>query len=360
VLGARREILLLDHAEMGGGGQRFALDLAVELRDRSHAVRVGCEAGTTLAAWCRDAHIEVIEASFPPPSPRHALAIAAAIRRLRRLLREVPTDSIVVGNHTRVHAYLFAAWRRRGGPAIVNVAHEQVSASRPFAGYLYRRSGALLVVGANAARVYEEKLPGVPVTEVSNFLPADFFRDARAGADRASRFQGRLGVLARLIPEKGVLELIDELADEAARGAWTELFVGGPAQDLAYVTALENRIAFHGLNDRIRLLGEIEDVPAFLGDLDALVMPSTGSEAQGRVIIEALAHGLPVIVRDHVYSADFDGLPVMPYGGAKDLREALDRLPVDPAQVQDLIRRFGPDQAIDGVEAAAQLARARS
>jgi glycosyltransferase involved in cell wall biosynthesis len=360
VPGARREILLLDHAETGGGGQRFALGLAIELRDRGHAVRVGCEAGTTLAAWCRDAGIEVIEASFPPPSPRHAPANAAAVRRLRRLLREIPPDSTVIGNHTRVHAYLFAARRRRGGPAIVNVAHEQDTASRRLAGLLYRRSGALLVVGANAARTYEEKLPGVTVTKISNFLPAEYFRGARARADRASRFEGRLGVLARLIPEKGVLELIDELADEAARGAWKELRLGGPAQDHVYVKALEDRISSLGIQDRVSLIGEIEDVPAFLTDLDALVMPSTGSEAQGRVIIEALAHAVPVIVREHIYSADFEGLPVAPYRGARDLSEVLGRLPVEPAPVQDLIDRFGPEQAIDGLEAAIQLARARS
>jgi glycosyltransferase involved in cell wall biosynthesis len=360
VPGPRKEILLLDHAEIGGGGQLFALHLAVELRGRGHPVRVGCEADTTLASWCRDAGIEVIEASFPPPTPLHPFAMAAAVRRLRRLMREVPPDSIVIANHTRVHAYLFAARRRRGGPAIVNVAHEQVSASRPFAGFLYRRSGALLVVGANAARIYEEKLPGAAVTKVNNFLSADYFTTARATPDRPSRYEGRIGVLARLIPVKGVLELVDELADEAARGAWKELRLGGPAQDRAYVKALEDRISFHDLEDRIRLAGEIEDVPAFLDDLDALVMPSTGSEAQGRVIIEALAHGLPVIVRDHIYSADFEGLPVIPYSGAGELGEALGQLPTAPADVEELIDRFGPEQAIDGLEAAVQLARARS
>jgi glycosyltransferase involved in cell wall biosynthesis len=101
-------------------------------------------------------------------------------------------------------------------------------------------------------------------------------------------------------------------------------------------------------------------VPAFLADVDALVMPSTGSEAQGRVIIEGLAHALPILVREHIYSPDFEGLPVVPYRGTGDLAEALGRLPSDPAPVQELIRRFGPEQAIEGLDAAVQLARARS
>jgi glycosyltransferase involved in cell wall biosynthesis len=355
-----RDVWLLDHSEILGGGQLFGLELAVALRERGCKVVVGCEPGNPLAERSRLVEIPTAELRFPSLAPRNALSVASAARRINRLLRELGRDTLVIGNHPRVHAYLFAAGRRRGGPAIVNIAHEQGTASLPFARFVYRRSGALLVVGANAARAYEEKLPGIPVTKVSNFLPADYFRGARAGPDRPSRSEGRLGVLARLIPEKGVLELIDELADEVASGAWKELLLGGPAQDAAYVRALKDRISFHGLSDRIRLIGEIEDVPAFLADLDALVMPSTGSEAQGRVIIEALAHAVPVIVREHIYSADFEGLPVTPYRGVGDLSEALGRLPVEPAQEQDLIRRFGPEQAIEGIEAAAQLARTRS
>jgi glycosyltransferase involved in cell wall biosynthesis len=355
-----REVWLLDHSEMMGGGQVFGLELASALRDRGSKVTVGCTPESPLAERCRSIEMPTTDLRFPALSPRNALAVAAATRGIRRFLRELSRESLVIGNHPRVHAYLFAARRRRGGPAIVNIANEQQSASQRFARYAYRRFGALLVVGANAARVYEEKLPGVPVTKVSNFFPVDYFKAARAQSDRAPRFDGRLGVLARLIPEKGVLELIDELADGAARDAWKELLVGGPAQDPAYVKRLEARISFHGLEDRIRLVGEIEDVPAFLGDIDALVMPSTGSEAQGRVIIEALAHAVPAIIREHVYSTDFEGLPVAPYREAGDLGEALRALPSEPAQVEELIGRFGPEQAIAGIDAAAQLARARS
>jgi glycosyltransferase involved in cell wall biosynthesis len=355
-----REVWLLDHSEILGGGQLFGLELAVALRERDCRVVIGCEPGSPLAERSRSVEIPTTELRFPVVNPRNALSVATATRGIRRFLRGLGREPVVIANHPRVHAYLFAARSRRGGPAIVNIAHERGTASLPFARFVYRRSGALLVVGANAVRVYEEELPGVPVTKVSNFLPADYFTAARATRDRPSRYEGRLGVLARLIPVKGVLELIDELADEASRDAWKELRLAGPPQDPAYVAALEDRIAFHDLEDRVTLIGEVDDVPGFLADLDALVMPSTGPEAQGRVIIEALAHALPVIVREHIYSEDFEGLPVTPYREARDLSETLGRLPVEPAAVQELIRRFGPDQAIEAVEEAAQLARARS
>ena len=48
-------------------------------------------------------------------------------------------------------------------------------------------------------------------------------------------------------------------------------------------------------------------MPGFLGSIDALVVPSVGKEAQPTAIIEALAYGVPVVVRDPLYSPDFDG-----------------------------------------------------
>ena len=99
-------------------------------------------------------------------------------------------------------------------------------------------------------------------------------------------------------------------------------------------------------------------MPGFLGSIDALVVPSTGKEAQPTAIIEALAHGVPVIVRDALFSPDFDGLPVAPYGTPSEL--ATSCAPAVSGAGRRADRRFGPDQAIAGLEAAAQLARARS
>ncbi len=85
----------------------------------------------------------------------------------------------MIGNHPRVHAYLYAAAPRSGGPAIVNIAHERESAGRRIARFAYRRFGALVVIGANAAREYEARLPGVEITKVNNFLAAADFERAR-------------------------------------------------------------------------------------------------------------------------------------------------------------------------------------
>ena len=360
--GRSGEIWLLDHGEIAGGGQGVGFRLARALGARGFDVKVGCRRDSPLAGWCARAGIETEDMRFEDLVLWRAFSIAPAVSRTRRFLSRVGPDPLVVGNHPRVHAHLFAATRgMAGAPAIVNLAHDQDSAGRRSARFAYRRLGALLAVGSNAAGEYRVRLPGVPVTKMNNFLPVDYFKEAqRRRVLSPSYAEPALGVLARLIPEKGIAELVDRLATDEMRGGWSRLIVGGAFQDVSYTRAVERRVGELGLGERIRLLGEVEDVPGFLGSIDALVVPSTGKEAQPTVILEGLAHGVPVIVREPLFSPDYDDLPVVPYANASDLARILRDLPTQPAPVEELIRRFGPDQAVAALESAAQVARARS
>jgi glycosyltransferase involved in cell wall biosynthesis len=360
--GGPDEILLLDHGDIAGGGQRFALRLARELSRRGLATRVGCPGGSPLAEWCREAGIEVRDERYPALVPWRLPSITAGVIRTRRLLRSVGPDALVVGNHPRPQAYLYAASRLLGSvPAVVNLIHEQDSARRVSARFVYGRFGAVMVIGANAAREYRRRLPGAPVAKVNNFLPAEYFREAAARrADSRSDREPVLGVLARMIPEKGIAELVEELAVDSTRSLWGELRVGAAPQDQAYTKDVERRVDGLGLGDRVRFLGEVADVPGFLTSIDLLVVPSTGNEAQPTVIIEALAHGVPVVVREPLWSDDYEGLPVAPYRDPDDLAGVLRKLRSPVAPPGELAMRFGPDQLVAGLESAAQAARARS
>jgi glycosyltransferase involved in cell wall biosynthesis len=159
-------------------------------------------------------------------------------------------------------------------------------------------------------------------------------------------------VLARLIPEKGVLELVEDLARTPA--AWSELRVAGDRQDASYAARIEARAAEVGLAERVALLGHVEDVPALLAQADALVVPSVGNEGQPTAILEALAAGVPVLVRRAIHSADYAGLPVLPYDGPGELAAGLGALPDRAAPVEELARRFGPEQAVEVLAAAAR------
>jgi glycosyltransferase involved in cell wall biosynthesis len=284
---------------------------------------------------------------FPPVAPP-SLQSPFAVLALRRLLATAPPSAIFVANSPRTQAYAAAAHLiGHDRHAIVNVAHEQDTAARLTARAALRHGGRLVAIGANTARVYQQALPGVRVHKVNNVL--DDLELDDAGHARARGL--RLAVLARMIPEKGLLELLAEAAASAKH--WSTLAIGAPPQDRAYEARVQRRIHELGLAGRARLLGAIVDVPTFLDAADVLVVPSTGFEGQPTAIIEALARGLPVLVREPILSDDFRGLPVRGYRDSQDFGAALSTLRPSPASVEEMRRRFGAGQAIDGLLAAA-------
>jgi glycosyltransferase involved in cell wall biosynthesis len=346
--GEHTELWFIDHAPILGGAERFALKLAAAAATRKPALRVVmvCPRESELAQRSRAAGIEIRDARFPSLTPPSVRSLTAAIA-LRRVLANAPRSAVIVANSARAQAYVAAAdllsARRL---TIVNLAHEQETAARRVARAALRRGGALVTIGANTAAAYERALPDTAVHRINNVLDD---RELAAAAGARARAP-RLAVLARMIPEKGILELLDEAAAERER--WSTLAVGAPSQDRAYEARVNARIGELGLAGRVRLHGAVSDVAGFLDAADVLVVPSTGCEGQPTAIIEALARGLPVLVREPILSPDFGGLPVRAYRDAKDFGAALVKLRPAPAPVKDMRRRFGVDQAIDGLLSA--------
>jgi glycosyltransferase involved in cell wall biosynthesis len=262
---------------------------------------------------------------------------------------------VVIANTAGAQAYVaVAAATLRRHPQIIHLVHEQMTASRPSARIALRRSGAVLAIGANTAHVYRAALPGVVVGQINNFIEASAFRSAPPAPAAGLP---TVGILARMIPEKGLVEAIDELA--ASKAAWSRARVAAPPQDTVYAAAVRRRIAQLALADRIDVLDWAEP-HAFLDEVDVVLVPSTGPEGQPTVIIEALARGKPVIVRSPLWSSDFAGLSVQAYDGATHLGDALGAVcRPDERSLAETARRFGPGQAVAALVEAAQRASRR-
>jgi glycosyltransferase involved in cell wall biosynthesis len=114
-----------------------------------------------------------------------------------------------------------------------------------------------------------------------------------AGAAPAAqtRLPLRIGFLGRLELGKGLHRLIEAFLG-LPRGA-AELRVAGTG-DSAYEASLRQRVGERG---DVRWLGFVAP-ETFLPELDVLVVPSLWHEAMGRVVLEAFAHGIPVIGSD--------------------------------------------------------------
>jgi glycosyltransferase involved in cell wall biosynthesis len=342
--GAGRPLWILDDGgAVVGGGQLFALRLAATA---GRTVTIACPAGSPMDLAARAAGVPVADVPFPAPTPANAAALVQAARRLRRA---VPHDVTVVSGAIR--ASLVAGMARLPVP-VVHLLHERDSAQRRSVRAALGRSDRVVVVGGASADAYRHALPGASVTPINNFLaPADLERLVSARRARPDAAAPVIGVLARLIPEKGIDVLVAELAGVPER--WTALRVAGARQDEQYAAEVERRIASSGLTDRVELLGHRDDVVAFLAEIDVLVVPSVGNEGQPTVILEALAAGVPVVVRGAAVAADFGGMPVRGYRDAGSLAAALREVPAEPAAPDVLARRFGPEQVLGGLDQAA-------
>ena len=101
-----------------------------------------------------------------------------------------------------------------------------------------------------------------------------------------------LGTIGRLSPQKGHSVLINALARIKDLNFEFLIVGAGPLKN-----SLNKQITGLGLSDKIKLIGIVEDAPAFLNSLDAFVFPSLW-EGQGIVLMEAALTELPIIASD--------------------------------------------------------------
>jgi glycosyltransferase involved in cell wall biosynthesis len=109
----------------------------------------------------------------------------------------------------------------------------------------------------------------------------------------------KLGVVARLMPVKGVAIAIHAVNLLRANGLSVQLEIAGEGVERARLEALVRHLGLEGV---CKFHGAVRDMAGFYAGIDCLVhAPLT--EAFGLVAIEAAAHGCPVI------AASVDGLP---------------------------------------------------
>jgi hypothetical protein len=99
-----------------------------------------------------------------------------------------------------------------------------------------------------------------------------------------------------LCERKDPLFLVEAMPAVRAANPGARLVLVGPPLEPDYVRRLEARIAALGLGEDVTLAGEQLDPHPYFGAADMLVFASH-LEGFGTVVPEAMAHGLPVVVR---------------------------------------------------------------
>jgi glycosyltransferase involved in cell wall biosynthesis len=145
-----------------------------------------------------------------------------------------------------------------------------------------------------------------------------------------------IGMLGRITQWKGQHVFIEAFARAFPSGPERAVVIGAPlfGED-QYAHAVRRQAADLGLDGRIDFMGFQEDVGRQMTRLDALVHASVIPEPFGQVVIEGMAHGLPVIASDAGGPSEVieDGVTGLLYepGNVDALARAMRRLAEDPS-----------------------------
>jgi glycosyltransferase involved in cell wall biosynthesis len=285
-----------------GGLERMVIDLARAQHAAGRSVQVAC-------LYRHGALAHELQACGIPVTAcgkRTGLDLAA-LRRLREVLGAAPGAVVHTHNaNTHYHVALVAL----GLPLlrIVNTRHGMGQANPGSrAEWLYRRSmvrtdAVAAVCEAARARFEAQGVrPRTRLVAIPNGIHVERFRPADAEARHALRAALQLpasmpvmGTVGRLNPVKDQALMLDAVARLRARGVDVALAVAG---DGPLREALAAQVERLGLQDRVRLLGDRDDVPALLRGLDVFAL-SSRSEGYSMALLEACAAGLPIVATD--------------------------------------------------------------
>jgi glycosyltransferase involved in cell wall biosynthesis len=150
-----------------------------------------------------------------------------------------------------------------------------------------------------------------------------------------------IAVVGRLVRTKGLEFFLEAASAVASRFPSVRFLVVGEANvEPAYRRELEERAKSLNLMGRLLFIGQRNDVPQIMREIDVSVLPSL-SESFSNSLLESMANGLPVVAtkvggNPEVVTDGENGILVAPRD-AGALSGAMIRLLESP----DLARRFG-------------------
>jgi glycosyltransferase involved in cell wall biosynthesis len=311
-----RRVLLVNHTASISGAERSLLDLLRGLPG-DVAAAVACPPGP-LAEEVAALGLPVVRLRgtdaglklHPVGTPRAIASLLADGLAIARAARR--SGAVVLHANSTRAALACAVARVARGPALAVHVHDVVGRDRVSAvvrGVIGASADVVLANSRYVADGLRETPPEVIV--VDNPVDLSQFDPARADGPSVRHALGLgdepvLILVGQITPWKGQDTAIRALAQLPERlGAARLLIVGEPVfasagtrhDNLAYREGLRELARELGVEERVAFLGARPDVADLLAASDVALMPSW-EEPFGRVAIEAMAMGVPVLATD--------------------------------------------------------------
>jgi L-malate glycosyltransferase len=365
-------VLYVDHTGLLGGGERSLLGLLDALPPSVEA-RLACPPGPLHEQAARRGvpTVSIADSAgslklHPVHTPLALGAMAFASAGVLREARAWPAD-VLHANSIRGGMIAAPVSRALRCPLVLHVRDclPPSSLTRQLQSSLAARAAAVIAISHHVARTFDPGRTAHRLEVIDNPFDLTRLDPARIDRDAARRRLGLspevpvLGVVGQITPWKGQEEAVRALGRVRRSYPSAVLLVAGEPKFIARATRYDNRSYFRrlrgivtelGLGDAVRLLGEREEVAEILRACDVALVPSW-DEPFGRVVVEAMAMGVPVVATS--------------VGGpAEIIRDGVDGLLVAPrrpealaAAIAELLADKPRRHAIGAAARAAALAR---
>ncbi len=210
-------------------------------------------------------------------------AIGAAAKIFVRLLGRRP--KLIIENHNNFEEDVFL---QRSIPLKGLYRAVMLALAR----FAFGRADALRVISSSTAERARHYAPNTPQARFMTFSDTDVFR----GTDRRLPLNQAEDIVYAgvLIPRKGAHHLLSAFAQLDHPRA--QLHLVGGAENADYANQLRQQAAELGIGDRVNFAGAVSqaELARYFGAARVMVLPSL-SEGLGRVVVEAMLLGTPVI-----------------------------------------------------------------
>jgi glycosyltransferase involved in cell wall biosynthesis len=283
---------IANYPDRVGGGEESLLGLVQGLHRQGYRVQVLVPGEGDLVPAVRRLRVPLTIQRFPSVRPWALRPMVRAVRALRRFVQETGIE-LIHAHGSRGALYAGLAMRGRSVPL---VWHVRVARRDPWLDPLLTRLATAIVANSRATA---ERFDGCSrssgkVQVVHNGVDLDRFSEVAGGSvDRR-----RLGVsegaklvtyVGRVEEAKGV-DLLLQAAELVSRSvADVRFLIVGDGPQRPPLEAWCRRRSLP-----VTFFGRRSDVPEFLSLCEAVVLPSR-HEGFGRILIEAMAAGVPVV-----------------------------------------------------------------
>ena len=245
-----------------------------------------------------------------PAATKNPVRILANALEIARLVKEQGADLIHARSRAPAWSALIAA--KRAGVPFVTTYHGAYNEKGPVK-RLYNsvmaRSDLIIANSHYTAKLVEDRYGtrGERLRVIHRGVDMERFDPAAISEERVKSLRRAWGLRederavlhpARLTSWKGQATVIAaaQRLKAASRLGGSVVILAGDAQGRdSYANALKAQIAEAGLEEHVRLVGHVSDMPAAFAASSAAIVASVEPEAFGRTATEAQAMGCPVI-----------------------------------------------------------------